>query len=198
MCSWCWGFSPVVEDILKTYQGQITFQILVGGLRPGNTERFDSHKREYILGHWQAVYERTGQPFDFTFQMEPDFTYDTEPASRALVAMRKFHSQAALPFLKDIQQAFYVHNKDVTNVEVLMELASRQNLNQKAFLDLFRSAELKKQVWEEFAYCRELGVTGFPTLLGQNDGGYVALSRGYQSFDALSPLIDGWLEKKTD
>jgi putative protein-disulfide isomerase len=79
-----------------------------------------------------------------------------------------------------------------------MELASRQNLNQKAFLDLFRNAELKKQVWEEFAYCRELDVTGFPTLLGQNDGGYVALSRGYQSFDALSPLIDGWLEKKTD
>jgi len=83
MCSWCWGFSPVMEAIEKKYQDHVNIQLLVGGLRPGNTERFDEHRKEYILGHWRAVHQRTGQPFNFDFQMGPDFTYDTEPASRA-------------------------------------------------------------------------------------------------------------------
>jgi len=35
MCSWCWGFSPVLKELMRQYQGQISFQLMVGGLRPG-------------------------------------------------------------------------------------------------------------------------------------------------------------------
>lgn len=195
MCSWCWGFSPVMEAIGKKYQDHVNIQLLVGGLRPGNTERFNEHRREYILGHWRAVHQRTGQPFNFDFQMGPDFTYDTEPASRAVVAVRKLQADQVFHFFQDVQRAFYVENLNVTKVEVLADLASSRGIDREQFLTSFQSAELRKNVLEEFDSCRKLDISGFPTLLAQDGQQTTPLAHGYQPIEALIPLIDEWLEK---
>ena len=194
MCSWCWGFSPVIEQVVSHYRDRMAFKLLVGGLRPGNTERFDSHKRNYILGHWKAVHERTGQPFNFSFQMGPDFVYNTEPASRAIVVVRRLAPVHEISFCKRVQEAFYVHNANVTQETILAALASDHGIDRSQFLDLFRSADLVKEVWDEFDYSRQLGVSGFPTLLAQNDGETTMLSHGYQTFEWLSPIIEKWVD----
>ncbi len=193
MCSWCWGFSPVMEQIIETYRDHLPLQILVGGLRPGNTERFDDSRRDYILGHWHTVHERTGQPFDFTFQMGPDFTYNTEPASRALLIVRDLSPSQTFPFLKVLQKAFYVYNQDVTKEEILMELASSYVDEPHQFLERFHSTHTKQEVWKEFDYCRQLGVEGFPTLLGKEGEHLTPISHGYQPIEILAPIIDSWL-----
>ena len=167
-------------------------KLLVGGLRPGNTERFDHHKRSYILGHWHAVHDRTGQPFNFSFQMGPEFVYNTEPASRAIVVVRRLAPLQAFPFCKRVQEAFYVHNANVTQETILAALASDQGIDRSQFLDVFRSADLLQEVWDEFDYSRQLGVSGFPTLLGQKDGETTILSHGYQTFEMLRPIIEKW------
>jgi putative protein-disulfide isomerase len=193
MCSWCWGFSPVMEQVIENYQDHLSIEILVGGLRPGNTERFDTQRRAYILGHWHAVHERTGQPFDFTFNMSPDFIYDTEPASRAFVVVRTLAPSNAFPFLKALQQAFYVHNKDVTKEETLVELASSYVNEPQQFLESFQNKDTKQKVWKEFDSCRQLGVEGFPTLLGKEGEHLTPICHGYKSMQSLTPIIDSWL-----
>ena len=137
MCSWCWGFSPVFGEIVRRYQNQVTIQILVGGLRPGNTERFDEQRRAYILSHWHAVHERTGQPFNFTFQMDPAFTYNTEPPSRAVVVVRQLAPDKEYAFLQSVQEAFYVNNEDVTHEEILADLAGARGIDRAMFLEFF-------------------------------------------------------------
>ena len=193
MCSWCWGFSPVIDQIVSQYRDRMAFKLLVGGLRPGNTERFDHHKRNDILGHWHAVHGRTRQPFNFSFQMGPDFVYNTEPASRAIVAVRRLAPLQVFPYCKRVQEAFYVHNANVTQHAVLAGLASDHGIERSQFLDVFRSADLIKEVWGEFDYSRQLGVSGFPTLLAQHEGETTMLSHGYQPFEQLSPTIEKWL-----
>lgn len=167
--------------------------MLVGGLRPGNTERFDEQRRNYILGHWRAVHDRTGQPFNFTFRMGQDFTYDTEPAARAVVAVRQMASNQEFPYLKGIQEAFYVHNIDVTKETVLADLVQQHNLERGQFLEVFQNSDLKKEVWREFDRVRQLGVSGFPTLLAQQGSETTTLTHGYQSLDVLVPVIETWL-----
>ena len=194
MCSWCWGFSPVMQEVVNHYGDRIAIQLLVGGLRPGNTERFDEHKRNYILGHWHAVHERTGQPFNFSFQMGSDFVYNTEPASRAIVVVKRLAPGHEIPFCQRVQEAFYVHNANVTQEAVLADLALDQGIDRSQFLDSFRSRDLMKEVWEEFDYSRQLGVTGFPALLAQHEGKTRTLSHGYQTFKRLSPTIENWLD----
>ena len=132
MCSWCWGFSPVFDEIVQRYEGRVRVNILVGGLRPGNTQPFDVRQRDYVLQHWKAVHKRTGQPFEFSFHMPPDFTYDTEPPSRALKVVRRLAPAKERDYLKAIQQAFYVSNTDVTRESVLCQIAERLEVHRDA------------------------------------------------------------------
>jgi putative protein-disulfide isomerase len=156
MCSWCWGFSPVLEEMTHRYHDRVSFQLVMGGLRPGNTERFDESRRAYILQHWHAVHKRTGQPFNFEFQMGPTFTYDTEPASRATVVTRQLVPGQEWVFLKRVQEAFYVQN---------------------------------------FDQARQLGVSGFPTLLGRQGQSVSTLMHGYQDLETLTPVIEQFIQK---
>ena len=196
MCSWCWGFSPVIDLVREQYHDRCAIQLLVGGLRPGNTERFDQHRRKTILGHWHAVHERTGQPFNFEFQMSSSFTYDTEPAARAICVMKRLYPTREFQYLKNIHEAFYVKNRDVTQESVLLDLAKTQEINQDQFIQLFQDTDLKKEVWNEFEYVRTLGVSGFPTLLVLHGEKPTVLTHGYQSFDVLVPLIETWLNAR--
>ena len=195
MCSWCWGFSPVFEEIVRRYQVQVNVQILLGGLRPGNKKPFDAEKRDYVLHHWHAVHERTGQPFNFTFHMSSDFTYDTEPPSRAVRVVRQLAPDKERAYLKAVQEAFYVQNRDVTREQVLSEIAEGRGLEQPVFLELFRNPVTKKDTWEEFAQARDWGVDGFPTLLGRHATDYAILMHGYQTLDKLAPILDRWLAR---
>ena len=125
MCSWCWGFSPVIHQIAKTYSDDVSIQIHVGGLRAGNTKVMDSDQRMYILNHWFSVNEASGQPFDFSFQMPEGFIYDTEPACRAIKTMQQLNQRQDLHYFSAIQQAFYAENMDVTQAHVLSKLATK-------------------------------------------------------------------------
>ena len=195
LCSWCWGFSPVFEEIVRRFQAQVTIRVLLGGLRPGNTERFDEERRAYILSHWHAVHERTGQPFNFEFRMGPLFTYDTEPPSRAVVVVRKLVPDEEFAFLKSVQEVFYVKNVDVTHQEILADLARAQGINRAQFLLWFQDPTIKKSVWEEFDQARQLGVSGFPSLLGREGHDYITFTQGYRPPGVLVPLIDEWLRR---
>jgi len=195
MCSWCWGFSPVLEEIRRLYHGRVTFQLMLGGLRPGNTERFDESRRAYILQHWHAVNERTGQPFNFEFQMGPTFTYDTEPASRATLVIRQIAPGKEWEFLKRIQEAFYVQNADVTKAETLEGVAVASGMETSQFREAYHDPQTKQLLWEEFDQSRQLGVSGFPTLLGREEQSVSVLMHGYQEIGALRVGIEHFLQK---
>lgn len=195
MCSWCWGFSPVLEEIRRLYQDRVTFQLMLGGLRPGNTERFDESRRAYILQHWYAVHERTGQPFNFHFQMSPAFTYDTEPASRATVVVRQLAPGKEWEFLKRVQEAFYVQNADVTQAETLGRIAGALGLEDSPFRQAYHDSQTKQLLWDEFDQSRQFGVSGFPALVGRHGQSVFTLMHGYQDVKTLAPVIDQVLQK---
>jgi len=193
MCSWCWGFSPVLEEIRRLYQDRLTFQLMLGGLRPGNTERFDASRRGYILQHWHAVHERTGQPFNFDFQMGLRFTYDTEPASRATVVVRQLAPGEEWDFLKRVQEAFYVQNADVTQAETLERIAVALGLEISSFRQAYHDSKTRQLLWEEFDQSRQLGVSGFPALVGRQGQSVFPLMHGYQDVKTLAPVINHYL-----
>lgn len=194
MCSWCWGFAPVIEAIRHEYGGRLKAELLLGGLRPGTKDPMTSTQREEILHHWRTVQRATGQPFCFEGAMPEGFIYDTEPASRGVVAVSSINPKVTFPFFKAVQSAFYVGQLDVTNAAVLMQLAANVRLNAQRFLDVFESDTAKKQTLDHFNKARQWGVHGFPTLVMQNAAGYSPLTTGYRSFEELRPQLDEWLE----
>ncbi|AQZ34237.1 disulfide bond formation protein DsbA [Pseudomonas sp. LPH1] len=195
MCSWCWGFAPVVEALAEqAVAAGVPLQIVVGGLRRDQVA-IDAAARVRYLGYWQAVNASTGQLFDFERGLPEGLVYDTEPACRALVTARQLDAASAWTLLKLIQQAFYTEGADVTQASVLVQLAEQAGIPRIEFADAFDSQAMQEATAADFTWVQDLGIAGFPTLLAERDGQLALLTNGYQPLEVLAPLLGRWLER---
>lgn len=194
MCSWCWGFNPVMQQVLKQAQAAgVKVTVRVGGLRTDPQVLLDEVKRAYILQHWHAVAEATGQPFDFAKALPSGFIYNTEPACRALVVARELDDTRVFAFLDRLQSAFYHDAQDITQSSVLRELAVRVGYDSEAFSLAFDAPDTHAATSAEFAWVGNLAVSGFPTVLAEHQQQYALITNGYQPYTALEPLLNRWI-----
>lgn len=195
MCSWCWGFAPVVEALAEQAAAAgVPLQVVVGGLRRDQVA-VDAAARVKYLGYWQAVNASTGQLFDFQRGLPEGLVYDTEPACRALVTARHLDVASTWALLKGIQQAFYTEGVDVTQASVLVQLAEQAGIPRIEFAEAFDSQAMHEATAADFSWVQDLGIAGFPTLLAERDGQLALLTNGYQPLEALAPLLGRWLER---
>jgi putative protein-disulfide isomerase len=190
MCSWCWGFSPVIEALREAYRERMKIALVLGGLRPGETAPMTAAGREEILHHWQHVHERTGQPFQFEGALPDSFVYDTEPASRAVVTVGGLDATLIFPVFKAIQAAFYAEGRDVTQTAVLADLAAGLGIDAAAFRQAFDSDAARARTQAHFRQARQAGVRGFPTLIVQQGEQLRPISNGCLPLDTVRAAID--------
>jgi len=197
MCSWCWGFSPVIGAVEAVFGADLPIRLVMGGLRPGTDTPMTEKAKAEVRGHWVHVAEATGQPFGEGQFDHPGFLYDTDPAAQAVVWVREAAPDQALAFLARVQRAFYAEARDVTKIEVLTELVAEQGLDPTGYRTAAGSEDLKQRTWTDYALSQNAGVTGFPTLIaGPNaDRTYGAVARGYRAPDEVLGALAGWLER---
>lgn len=193
MCSWCWGFAPVISAIHDAYSDRVKIALMLGGLRPGTTEPVTALFREEILHHWHEVHRRTGQPFRFDGAMPDGFVYDTEPPSRAVIVVSEINPQAIFPYFKSLQEAFYAQQQNITQAETLAALAAEHHIEADQFLERFLSEEARKKTQSNFQITQQAGVRGFPTAVLQTEKSGKLLTNGYRPFEELRPVMDAWL-----
>jgi len=195
MCSWCWGFSPVIARIRREYGNSIRVSLNMGGLRPGTRSVITDDLRHEILHHWESVNRLTGQSFQFENAMPEGFVYDTEPASRAVLTFARLQPAHTFEYFSAIQAAFYTEGKDVTRAGVLYGIASEYGLEEEAFLDLFQSDEMKQATQKHFMRTRAAGIQGFPTLVWQFADEVELVTAGYSQYEPLASKLDEMLAK---
>ncbi|WP_296249608.1 DsbA family protein [Pseudomonas sp. UBA4194] len=196
MCSWCWGFAPVAEALIQQAEAAgVKTHVVVGGLRTGSGAALDPDTRAYIVKHWQAVYEATEQPFKFEGALPDGFVYDTEPACRAVVVARELAADLAWPLAKLIEHAFYAQGVDVTQAAELVRLAEVAGIPRIEFAEAYDREAALQSTQVDFSWARDLGISGFPTLLAERNGQLALLTNGYQPLTALAPLLGRWLER---
>jgi putative protein-disulfide isomerase len=194
MCSWCYGFSPVITALAERFEDRLPLHMVMGGLRAGNTEPMRPKDKEYVRNAWTHVGAATGQPFDLSFFDREDFIYDTEPACRAVVTARRLMPRLALPFLARIQQAFYAENRDMTASDEIATVAEEAGFDRARFAAAFAAPETQNETFRDFLIAQELGIRGFPTLIaGTEDKGYALLTSGYRPLEDLAEPLERWL-----
>ena len=189
MCSWCWGFSPVIETLRDEYRERMKIALVPGGLRH-ETAPMTAAQREDILHHWRAAQARTGQPFRFDDALPPDFVYDTEPACRAVVSVGGIDPGRTFPLFKAIQIAFYAGGRDVTQPAILAELVRDLGADASAFCHAFDSAAARARTAAHFRQARHAGVTGFPTLILQQDTALHTISQGCLPLETVRKTLE--------
>jgi putative protein-disulfide isomerase len=165
----------------------------MGGLRLGVDTPMDDRAKAAIREHWVHVHERTGQPFDFAFFDREGFRYDTEPACRAVVAVRRLDPVSALAYLRLLHRRFYAESRDVTDADELTRAAVDLGFDRTAFVEGFTAQETFDVTAWDFNTARRLGVTGFPALVAQEEERAAYVTMGYQPWEDLAPVLRGWL-----
>jgi putative protein-disulfide isomerase len=197
MCSWCYGFSPVIEDIRRAYGDALPIRVVMGGLRPGTDKPMTPQAAAEIAGHWAHVHEASGLPFDPAAINREGFVYDTDPAARAVVVVRREGEDVALKFLGAAQRAFYAEARDITQGEVLADLAADYGLDRDRFLADWATEAAKAETWRDYAVSQRAGVTGFPTLVGgpNEQGVYGVVTRGYAPGEQVLAILKDWISR---
>lgn len=197
MCSWCWGFSPVIQAVRAEFGERLPIRLIAGGLRPGNAKPMDEAAKSEIRTHWEHVHDASGQPFEFGFFEREGFVYDTEPASRAVVLSRHRSMEDALDMLAALHRAFYAGNEDVTDPVVLAGVAARLGFDPDVFREDLAGEELGAETWQDFAISQQAGVTGFPTLIAGSGAAndYALVTQGFQPGERLLPALGRWLDE---
>ena len=200
MCSWCYGFAPVITEIAQRLAGLAPVRVVMGGLRPGETRPNRDKDKAYLRQAWGHVAEASGQPFNADFFERENFIYDTEPSCRAVVTIRHVYPQEALPFLERLSTAFYAGNRDITQTDILGDIAQEAGFNRAEFIAAFQSEAAREATRKDFEMCQDAGIRGFPTLLagtdrqGPNgaDRGYRIITRGFCALDDLAWALEEW------
>ncbi len=197
MCSWCWGFAPVIKAIRAEFADRLPIRLVLGGLRPGTTKPMDGAAKASMRSHWDHVHTASGQKFDHKFFDRPGFIYDTEPACRAVVLGRRDSMDMALDMLDAVHHAFYAENQDVTSTAVLAEIYASIDGDEAMFRSRFSDPELIAETRQDFYISQQTGVTGFPTLIAGTgaDAAFSLVTQGYQGPQKILPALTAWWQR---
>jgi len=195
MCSWCWGFSPVIREVAAQTKGRADFSVVTGGLR-SETAPMTEERRQYIGGHWKKVHQATGQPFSFDLLDSTTFVYDTEPACRAVVTVRSMLDEhAGLDMFDRLQSAFYTENLDITDASICAGIATAIEIDETAFFELMVSEKMMEATQSDFSRARQMGVSGFPSIIVREGERAAWLTCGYQPYANLKGPLAQWLDE---
>lgn len=195
MCSWCWGFAPVLDEMTRRYE--IPMSTVVGGLRPGpNAEPLDEITRRTLAEHWDHVEQASGQPFDRRALDRPGWIYDTELGAIGVVTMRSMAEYETFRFFKRLQRAYYAENVDITDADSYPALLDDFDVDREAFMANLASDDMKALAWKDFERARRMSINGFPSLLLRVDDQHLSVTRGYLPWASLEPALTGWFNEQ--
>ncbi len=189
MCSWCYGISEQMDSLVQATSETLDFKLVMGGLRPYNTETM-ADLGDFLKHHWEDVHEASGQEFSYEILNDTHFVYDTEPPSRAVLAVRELAPEKQWIFFKRVQQAFYLQNKNTHALETYLPIVEDLGLDPTAFKERFESQELKNKIRLDFQEAGQLGVRSFPTVLLQTGSIVTPIAKGYASFAEMLPRVE--------
>lgn len=204
MCSWCYGFGKELTALTARHP-ELPLEIMVGGVRAGATDVLDDNGKQFRLGHWARVEEKSGLPFNRKALLaRENFVYDTEPICRAVVTARSIAPEAdQLAVFRALQRAFYVDGLDTTDGAVLAQAAAAALEEQGYAVD----AATFQAAWShsatiaatlaEFAQVRAIGIRSFPALLLEANGQRIEISPGYAHESQLEHQLDAVLRSLT-
>lgn len=196
MCSWCWAFRPVYDQLLNQLPEQIRLTRLLGGLAPDSDVPMPDKTRQYVQGQWQRIQEKVpGTRFNFDFWTECIPRRSTYPACRAVIAARQQGDQYD-PLMTDaIQRAYYLNASNPSDSETLITLAGEIGLDRERFAEDLQSPDTMQTLTTEINESQATGLTTFPSLALVQDDVVIHLQLDYLSVDTMLGQIEKYLRE---
>lgn len=193
LCGWCYGFSPVIQQLQKEHP-EIKVEVVSGGMITGDRMGPLIEVAPYIRSAYKDVENATGvkfgQPFLDELFGDAQMYMTSIPAARALAAFRILKPEGnQLAFAGRIQKAVHGEGMHPNDEDRFGDLAVEFGLDKEGFLEVMRSEDAAKAADADMRRSSQLGVSGFPTVVVEQNGQYIPVARGYMSYDRLEQSL---------
>ena len=189
MCSWCWGFSPVLEAVSGVLPDEIPIRYVMGGLARDSEEPMPEETRSYVQSQWRMVAERTGAEFNWDFWKACEPRRSTYPACRAVIAAGMQRPDGVEAMFHAIQRAYYLEARNPSDGETLVQLAGEADLDPARFSADLLSDHTDGLLHKDFELRRSLHADKFPTMILEHDDNQFWLAYGYEEEDLVVDLL---------
>lgn len=198
LCGWCYGASPVIQQLGQ--QANIQLELVPTGLFAGGGRTMDAAFADYAWSNDVRIAKLTGQRFTEDYRQKVlgrlGSRFDSAAATLALTAVSLSEPQRELETLKALQEARYVRGLDTCDVAVTERLLRNQGLaiaaNRLAANDAELLAANAARILKARGLMQTFGAQGVPALVVSDDKGSRMLSGNalYGSFDNLLGQIE--------
>lgn len=190
MCSWCWAFRPLWNEILTSLPENVIAQRILGGLAPDTDQPMPLEMQTKLMGIWQKIQQVVpGTEFNFDFWEKCSPRRSTYQACRAVIAARNQDPAYEEKMILAIQQAYYLEAKNPADLSTLIELADQMGLDHELFIADIKSSAVNQALMQEIEFMQRLGVKGFPTLLLEKEGKFTNITNDYIDVNSTLNLI---------
>ena len=194
MCSWCWGFKPVLEQLKKNLPDGIEMQFLLGGLAPDTDSAMPKIMRSQIISTWKHIQsDIPDTQFNYDFWVKCTPKRSTYLSCRAVLSAAKQQKSKSYEMLTAIQEAYYLHALNPSELSTLQFLAETIGLNIESFNIDIESEDINKQLNSEISMSRRLGADSFPSLVLSKNEKHYPVALDYNHSDIILDHIKSFV-----
>lgn len=187
MCSWCWGYRPTWLLLQKNIESLVQINTMVGGLAEDSNVPMPETTQHFLQQTWHKISAELGTQFNFDFWSQCQPKRSTYPSCRAVIIARQHQKEQAMCLA--IQEAYYLHAQNPSEVSTLIKLAEDIGLDGGLFAQQINSEKLKQQLTNEIMKVRSLPIQGFPSLVLAVDGELFPIRLDYKNWQTSYDMI---------
>lgn len=197
MCSWCWGFSHTLQELLTYLPEEIEVHRLLGGLAVDTDLPMPANMQEQIKKNWSRIEDTIPNvKFNFDFWEKNIPRRSTYPACRAVIAAREQGELNDVLMTKEIQKAYYEEAKNPSDRSTLINLAQNLNLSIELFKSDLVSEKTQNILLEEINLSRDMFAESFPSLVLKIEGDFYSIRLDYNDSKTMLNKINYLLTSK--
>ena len=180
MCSWCWGYRPVWQQLKAALPAAIEVQNVLGGLAPDSKEVMPLELQMQIQGYWRHIESTLGTTFNFDFWKNNQPRRATYKACRAVLAAKNQGREEVM--IEAIQQAYYLRAMNPSDTAVLVQLATEIGLHSGQFSDDLEAEKTYQQLAQQIDLTCAAPIAGFPSLVLEVAGRQLPVRVDYKDY----------------
>jgi putative protein-disulfide isomerase len=198
VCSWCYAFTDIFEEIKKEFSKDLSFSYIMGGLVFEREIVLDRALKKLLKKNWKEVELKTGKHIKASVNIEDakEMPYISDPGCIGFQAVKQIDEELSYNFYKNMHKAFYEDLENIFEFETLLKIAVKTGVDEKYFSSKFNDPKTKELAVKDIEKAKLLGVRAFPSLVLQDDSGAKVLNQGFKKFSLLKVQIESWLEGK--
>ena len=193
-CPWCFGFAPILKTLAEEYRFPV--RVLCGELvdEPTPTSKMGTPR---LLAFFERLSSTTGREISSGFfemlKPEHSVTMDSRRSAELMAALKKLAPGHAVEQMERFQDVFYLEGRDVLNLDVQADVASKWGVTSSVLAEALASEIVQEKAEKELTEAEELlgDFVVYPTLFVKTDDGTLhAVARGYAPYKDVKAKIE--------